>query len=98
MSSSVANPFHFGNGSSHAQARRRPLAASGIRGENRLSARALRVLANPKPAGALAAIDRFLEDGTLDARQHAGALAYGALRRRYDRSEEPCQTNPCSIA
>ena len=43
-------------------------------------------ISKPKPAGGFAALDRLLEDGTLDARQHAAALGYAALRRCYDRS------------
>ena len=65
------------------------LAASGIRAGNRPFASALSVLASPKPAGGLAVLDRLLEDGTLDAHQHAAALAYAALRRRYERSGGP---------
>ena len=32
------------------------------------------------------ALDTLLSAGAIDARQHAAALAYAALRRRYDRS------------
>ena len=63
--------------------------AGGITGKNGPSASALRVLASPKPAGGLTVFDRLLADGTLDAHQHAAALAYGALRRRYERSGGP---------
>ena len=65
------------------------LATSGIRAGNRPSASALRALANPKPTGGLTILDRLLGDGTLTSSQHAAALAYGALRRRYDRSGGP---------
>ena len=34
-------------------------------------------------------LNRLLADGTLDARQHAAAAAYGALRRRYEWSGGP---------
>ena len=34
-------------------------------------------------------LDRLLEDGILEAHQHAAALAYAALRRRYERSGGP---------
>ena len=68
------------------------LAVGGFRGENRPSVRALGVVPGPKPAGGLAALDRLLEDGILDARQHAAALAYAALRRRYDRSGGPMRS------
>jgi hypothetical protein len=65
------------------------LAGGGIRDENCQQVSALRVLASHKPAGGLTAIDRLLSDGTLDTHQHAAALAYGALRRRYERSGGP---------
>ena len=44
---------------------------------------------SPKPPGGFAVLDRLLADGTLDTHQHAAALAYGALRRRYERSGGP---------
>ncbi|RYB01664.1 hypothetical protein [Lichenibacterium ramalinae] len=34
-------------------------------------------------------LDRLVENGTIDIRQHAAALAYAALRRRYERSGGP---------
>ena len=74
-----------------AEASDEALSAGGFRGEKRPSVRALGVLASPKTAGGLA-LDRLLEDGTLDARQHAAALAYAALRRRYDRSGGPMRS------
>ena len=51
----------------------------------------MKALADPKTAGGLA-LDRLLKDGTLDARQHAAALAYAALRRRYERSGGPMRS------
>ena len=62
------------------------LAASGITGKNGPSSRALRVLVSPKPVSGFTALDRLLADGTLDVHHRSAALAYGALRRRYDRS------------
>ena len=38
------------------------------------------------------ALNRLLSTGTLDARQHAAALAYAALRRRYDRAGGPLRS------
>ena len=37
-------------------------------------------------------LDRLLEDGTLDAHQHAAARVYAALRRRYERSGGPMRS------
>ena len=34
-------------------------------------------------------LDRLVENGTIDISQHAAALAYGALRRRYEWSGGP---------
>ena len=90
--SSPANSFHFGNGSNQDADSKEILAAGGTRGGNSPSNSALRVLVSPKPPGGLAVLDRLLEDGTLDAHQHAAALAYGALRRRYDRSGGPMRS------
>ena len=38
-------------------------------------------LSDPRPSSAL---DALLSAGTIDSRQHAAALAYGRLRRRYE--------------
>ena len=65
------------------------LAAGGLWGGKACSTSGLTALAGPKSFGGLTATDRLLEDGTLDARQHAAALAYAALRRRYERSGGP---------
>ena len=62
--------------------------SGGITTENPSHGKAMEAIPRLKTDGGLA-LDRLLEDGTLDARQHAAARAYGTLRRRYDRSGGP---------
>lgn len=61
------------------------LATGGIRVENLRSFQGLGVLARPKKPGGLA-LDRLLENGTIDVHHYATAQAYAGLRRRYERS------------
>ena len=53
------------------------------------SAQVIRLPVRPRVVPSWPTLDRLLEDGTLDAHQHAAAVAYGALRRRYERSGGP---------
>ena len=53
------------------------------------TAEVIRLPVRPRVVPSWPTLDRLLEDGTLDAHQHAAALAYGALRRRYERSGGP---------
>jgi hypothetical protein len=56
------------------------------------SAEVIRLPVRLRVVPASPALDRLLEDGTLDAHQHAAALTYGALRRRYERSGGPMRS------
>ena len=56
------------------------------------SAEVIRLPVRPRVAPSWPTLDRLLEDGTLDAHQHAAAIAYGALRRRYERSGGPMRS------
>ena len=71
--------------------RLRVICSSGLAVENARFPKGVRSISKPKSASGLA-LDRLLEDGTLDARQHTAALAYAALRRRYDRSGGPMRS------
>ena len=53
------------------------------------SAQVVRLPVRPRVVPSWPTLDRLLADGTLDDHQHAAALAYGALRRRYERSGGP---------
>ena len=48
-----------------------------------------RLPVRPRVVPSWPTLDRLLADGILDTHQHAAALAYGALRRRYERSGGP---------
>ena len=65
--------------------RLRVISSGGIAAENLLSSKGVGLISKPKTGSGLA-LDALLSAGTLDARQHATALAYAALRRRYDGS------------
>ena len=51
----------------------------------------LRIVTPTTSKNGTSALDA-LPDGTLDARPHAAALAYAALRRRYDRAGGPLRS------
>ena len=53
------------------------------------SAEVIRLPVRPRVVLSWPTLDRLLEDCILDVHQHAAALAYGALRRRYERSGGP---------
>ena len=53
------------------------------------SAEVIRLPVRPRVVPSCPTLDRLLADGILDVHQHAAAVAYGALRRRYERSGGP---------
>ncbi len=64
------------------------ITTDGLAVENLCLGKGVSAISKPKTVGGLA-LDALLSAGTIDDRQHAAALAYAALRRRYDRAGGP---------